>query len=258
MPSKKEEKLPNFLISASIRKEETNRDGWSFSAPIRFNEDTITFKRFSLLSSGKPTITVGLSLVHLHFILDDCVLPEDGWAFDPPIQVERKLLREATKALKGSQERATSTKSSHGAEGELSPTTPKASIKTQAEAGKTEKAGSAEEHVVKDAYNEILHYVSAAGNDKDPRWTVRGPEGQCLNGVAFKNGPFAHAKIIGENPSIKIEADIPEYGLMISDDNHVFRTANKVAIGKILFKKKFLGRRFELTKADISKDEQSP
>ena len=252
-----EETLPDFLINASIHEEQTNREGWAFSAPVRFNEDKITFSRLTLLGNKKATLTVSICLAHLHYILKDCILPEDGWTYDSPIEDKRTVTREATQTEKSGREKTDSAKTNYGIDTSVSPTDAKLEPKLNQETNKTDRSSGNVEHTIKDVYGKTVHSISAAGNEAKPRWTIEGPKDspasspQCLKGVVFQDGVFAFAHITGANPSIRIEVEIPQGGLMVCDEDHVFSSANKTKLGKLLFKKRFIDKKFELAAIDV-------
>ncbi|MEM9619414.1 MAG: hypothetical protein AAF936_15790 [Pseudomonadota bacterium] len=253
------ERISKFLISASIRKEETNRDGWAFSAPVRFNEDTITFKRFAIFKNSQPTLTVAITLAHLHYKLKDCILPEDGWAFDPPIETKRETQRNTTKSNKFEHEQSETRKNNNEAMGELNLKGGALSAKTLQEKANVDRSGKGGEHAVTDTFEKVLYYVSAAGSEISPRWSVQAPqdamtiEPHYLKGVAFKDETFAYAKITGDDPVISIEAEIPARGIIIIDNEGTFATANKTKLGALMFKKKFAGKRFEISTKEVNK-----
>jgi hypothetical protein len=241
-----------YLAFGEINKLASNRPGWSFSVTLRFGEEVFEFRRLLFLGLTKARVFVGVKCANVVFSLTDCFLPHEDWEFDPAAETHRSVARKVSTRTDrvGAFSAGSQLTGSAGLGIDDKEISAKAKISAGAKSGKKSKRRS--RLGIEDEFKTRLAYISPSGGPTAPKWAIEAPNDYShLHGTILKSRRFARAEITGANPQIEMYLEIPDHGIVVRDQDGIFRGINQQKIARLRIKKSLAKRSHLLCSTDI-------
>jgi hypothetical protein len=237
--SRRKKASPNFsgdLVYSSIRTAKSNKPGHSVHLTLRFGEQRFHFQKLGVTIAD---LYVGVCHAFLNFGLNDCVMPDEDWAIDPPIEVERAVDRVVGDTHSGKQHRSASSKGS--LKGAVSAAAPTGESGAEVEVATAESTEQQTRETVSDQFARTLSFVTARGGPGNPSWDIGCPsDDRILRGALFKDQHFCRVVPTGDTPQATVTLEIPKDGLVIKDKTGAYDLLpNKRALTRMLLSREF-------------------
>jgi hypothetical protein len=235
-----------YLANAEINKVSSNRNGWTFSLSLRFGEEVLEFKKITISGIKKNKIYIGLKSARIHFLLTDCELPSEDWMWDNSIELQRAVSRDVSVSKQSQSGITQGLERSFDASADLGLDSQKIGSSFSEKTSSDSSTSRDLKVEIRDSFKKKQIFVSASGNSRNPKWVIEAPiDEDYLKGHITENR-FARADVIGPNPRIIVQLDIPDFSLVVRDEGGVFQGINKTKIAKIRIKKALTNKMHDL------------
>jgi hypothetical protein len=233
----KPEPFAGDLVYSSLRTAKSNKPGQSVHLTLRFGQERFRFERLGITLAD---LYVGIRRAFLNFSLNDCLMPDEDWAVDPPIEVGRAISRTVGDSHSSKRQTSKSAKSSVGAS-LSSDAVPGGKLSSKIEVAVAEKIEQQAAEMVSDEFERTLQFVSARGGPRNPSWDIGcPPDDTILRGALFKDQHFCRVVATGDHPHATVSLEIPKNGLVIKDQTGAFDfLPNKRALTRMLLSQAF-------------------
>jgi hypothetical protein len=193
-------------------------------------------------------VWVGISAACLNFVLTNCILPEESWAYNPAVEattVQRVIIQSASREAESRNARRTANRVSFGLSGGTVGATAK-STKARERDTRNQEVAALE---TRDTFPHVAHLLQARGNSEAPSWHVEAPPSEpILKGTILQDMRFAQAYTVGPNPTIKVDIELPKHGVVIRDHiGNLDKLPNKKGLTKWLLTRHLCSRPIELS-----------
>jgi hypothetical protein len=220
------------LIDASISLSPTNKIGKTLGLTVRGDE----------AKSGWhfPTIRYSINRVVLHFDANDCLFPEEDWAFDAVALTDLEISREVSQS-----DEKNNAKDS-GWSGAISASAQEGSIKAS-------RSRATKKTVVSSSRFSTKHRpILAHGTAASPRWSLTSEQTQKpLLGTLIKHDRFCRAEPNGSKPKISVSFEIPYDALLFRRTDGAFVSGTKFGIVRLLFRASICERKYSLFEMEL-------
>lgn len=226
-----------YLVNAALDCKPSNDGSANLFVTIRFGEDAFSYV------IGK--ITIAVTKIHLNLKLANCEAPEDSWSFDtPPSPRLRAKTKNTTRAK--SQDDVNLGLETSGGKGGLS-------------ARVTGRARRQNENFeeLRDSYNRTIALITASGNKRHPRWTLRAPPAEAvLDGSVLKDQLLCKLVATDAPATVTVQAQFPVEGIVFkkSDENYQLPT-NKLSILQLYLRKAIRDQVHELASLQLPSED---
>jgi hypothetical protein len=235
--SKKPELFKGDLVYSSLRTAESNKPGLNVHFTLRFGE-----QRFHVQKLGYTALDlfVGVRHAFLNFSLEDCSMPDEDWAIDPPIETNREVSRVVGASKANSAQSEDASKASLGVKvaGGAIPT---GELTSTGEVAISEARESKSTEEISDEFERTISFVTARGGPDNPSWDIRPPSDELiLRGALFKDQRFSRVVLTGDKPQAVVSLEIPKDGLVIKDETGAYNSLpNKLGLTRMLLTRAF-------------------
>ncbi|WP_133117151.1 hypothetical protein [Mesorhizobium sanjuanii] len=220
------------LIEASVSLSPTNKVGKTLGLTVR-GEEAKAGWRF-------PTIRYSINRVVLHFEANECLFPEEDWAFDTTTLAELEISQEISES--GEMSNAMDS----GWSGAISVSASKGSVKASRSRSTKKAVASSSRFSTK--HRPILAHGTAA----NPKWSLTSEQIQKpLLGTLIKHDRFCRAEPSGPKPKVSVSFEIPYDALLFKRTDGSFVPGNKFGIVRLLFRASICERKHSLCEMEL-------
>jgi hypothetical protein len=222
-----------YLVNATLECKPSNDGGTNLFVTVRFGEDVFDYL------IGK--IVIAVTKIHLNLKLANCEAPDDSWSFDTPPGTNLRTKTKNTTRTKSKDNLALGFEASAG----------KGGVSTRFTGRARRQSENFEE--LRDSYDRTIALITASGNRRRPRWTLRAAPGDAvLDGSILKDQLLCKLVAADSTGSVTLQAQFPIEGIVFkrSGDNYKLPT-NKLSILQLYIRKTIRDQVHELAAAQL-------
>lgn len=240
------------LVFGALSLQRSNRPGVSLGLTIRFGIEKIWIRR---LSMWRRPLRIGVREANLKFILTNALMPDDDWAFDQRLDMSLEVKRTESATLTVGNEHEASGNLKASLTGALDAKHGASPVKASAGwdaaiQDKSKQSGERKDEVM-DEFQFQRQLVTSSGGPSNPVWNVRSLMAtEVLRGPAIKTQYFARVIEDGNEPQLKLVAEIPRSGILVEDETGSFKTPNKRTLARYMIQRALCDQPITLDEVD--------